>query len=392
MNRESFLSRFRKGCKDSREAISFGLELEHFVVRKADGRSVNYYVKPGVEEILSRLSDYYDVKEYSEGHLIALGSSDHNISIEPAAQLEISIVPCHNAEEIREIYCGFRSHIDPVLDEFGYELVTKGYQPVSKADELEIIPKQRYELMDRYFNSIGPWGKRMMRGTASTQVSVDYYSEKDFTDKYMVFYTLIPVMGLLFEDTPVFDGRPYKGHLLRQRIWNGTDPLRVDIQPYIRNGRIDFEDYLHFVMNAPIIVKKTDNEEYFSDETIGETLTEAVLDEKGVDHALSMVFPMIRLKNYIEIRTADSMDIDRACVYVDFINAIIMAMDKIKPMTDEMLQICPTFVKDAAEAIETDGIDAEIKGISIRDVTQKLLKFTEKYMKNAGEILDIINE
>ena len=391
MNRELFLSKFRKGCKKDTDRTSFGLELEHFVINSKDRRTVDYYGESGVEVILSRLSGFYEEKEYSEGHLIALGCKDYAISLEPAAQLEISIRPCRDSDEVRQIYNDFRKKTDPVLDEFGYEFATCGYQPLSSIDDLSIIPKKRYEYMYRYFNEIGPWGARMMKGTASTQVSVDYFSEKDFTEKYTALYTLSPVIGLLFEDTPVFEGKKYEGHLLRQKIWNSLDPSRVDIRPYIRNGVFDFESYLEFVMNAPVIVKETADGEVFSDEKIRDILNETALDEEGVDHLLSMVFPMIRLKNIIEIRIADSMNIDRACIYIDMISAILDSMDKINPMVSDIIDRCPSFAVSAAEAIETDGMDAQISGVSIRSITEELLAAVNPKMKNAGEMLEAFN-
>ena len=59
-------------------------------------------------------------------------------------------------------------------------MVTAGYQPASKVETLSLIPKERYRFMDRYFEKIGPYGRQMMRGTAATQVSIDYFSEEDF--------------------------------------------------------------------------------------------------------------------------------------------------------------------------------------------------------------------
>ena len=54
-----------------------------------------------------------------------------------------------------------------------------GYMPVGKAEDMELIPKDRYRFMDRYFRKFGPYGTCMMRGSASTQVSVDFRDEDD---------------------------------------------------------------------------------------------------------------------------------------------------------------------------------------------------------------------
>lgn len=105
-------------------------------------------------------------------------------------------------------------------------LETCGYQPYAKAAELPLIPKRRYEYMDAYFKHTETMGIRMMRGSASTQVSIDYLNEQDFVKKFQLAQMLSPVLALLTENTAVIDGIPVKNIFHGQKsgiMWTRND-------------------------------------------------------------------------------------------------------------------------------------------------------------------------
>ena len=54
--------------------------------------------------------------------------------------------------------------------------------------------------MDAYFRQSGKYGKYMMRASASTQVSVDYRSERDLIKKLRVLQKISPILMLMMEN------------------------------------------------------------------------------------------------------------------------------------------------------------------------------------------------
>lgn len=331
-NQANMIRFFQNGCKKSSQPLQFGLELEHFVVHSNSQESLSYNGEQGIEALMKKIKPLYEESFYSQGHLIGLSRQDLSVSLEPAAQLEVSISPQMDVKTIHEIYQQFYEEIVSVLTEWNCELVTMGYQPKSKAADLELIPKTRYEFMDRYFAGIGPYGRQMMRGTAATQVSIDYYSEEDFGKKYKAAMLLGNMFLELCLNTPVYEGMPLKdehldGKVPRLVIWNNTDARRVDISPFLQDNAIDFKGYSDFVMQTPVIVKMQGAEETFSNMTIGEICDERKLEEEELEHVLSMVFPMIRLKHYMEIRLADSMPIESVLCYIILIKGLFIDID-----------------------------------------------------------------
>ncbi len=315
-NKEQIIQYLKEGCKDSDMPLHFGVELEHFVVRKDTKEAVAYSGEKGMEAILMQLQPFYEESLYSEGHLIALGREGITLSLEPAAQLEVSISPQTDMEDIRIIYGCFVEEITSILENYSYEMLTYGYQPKSRVEDLELIPKARYRFMDTYFAKIGPFGRQMMRGTAATQVSIDYYSEEDFSRKYSIAYALKDVLASFCSNSPVYEGDEYTGLGLRDEIWTKTDKRRVDVAPFMIEGTMSFEDYADFVMHTPVIVNKCGSEEFYDERTIGEIAKERLFVKEELSHVLSMVFPMIRAKQFLEIRVADSMPMEKVLKYV----------------------------------------------------------------------------
>lgn len=82
-----------------------------------------------------------------------------------------------------DIYNAFYLQLSMTLATHGLRAWTVSYHPTRRAEELPLVPTPRNEAMDRYFRQTGACGVQMMRATASTQLIIDYYSERDFDTK-----------------------------------------------------------------------------------------------------------------------------------------------------------------------------------------------------------------
>lgn len=327
-NRKLMKEYLIKGCKKEGTPLYFGVELEHFIVDKKTKETVSYYGDKGVEAILQIISAYYEEQEYIDKHLIALKRDDLTISLEPGAQLEVSFAKQLDVKAIKAIYERFLTEIIPVLEQFGYELITEGYQPKTKVEDISLIPKKRYQFMDQYFSKIGKYGRQMMRGTAATQISIDYYSEEDFKKKFWVAYHLEDQFTAFMEHTPCYEGEICNEKQLRSKIWRNTDAARVDLKKYMTENGISFDSYVEFVMNSPVIVDYFQGEYRYCEETVLALSEKRLFTETEIAHFFSMVFPMVRAKQLIEIRFADSNSIQKVLQYVELMQAVFSDIDK----------------------------------------------------------------
>ena len=379
---------FRDGCKLNC-IQKLGVEIEHFIVHEDTGASVTYYEECGVVYLLHEIESYYPRHYYEGEHLLGLYNNDCSISLEPAGQLEISIVPKESIRVIQKIYQTFLRQLLPVLQRCGYRLVTLGYQPVSRADDLPLIPKKRYDYMDQYFQSSGTRGRNMMRGTAATQVSIDYCCEKDFQRKYKSAYLLMPALKLLTDNTPVFEGAPYQGCLARTYIWNNVDSVRCGMIPGTFRPDFGFRSYAEYLWNLPLIfLPPPEGSVYTGSRPVKDIWKDHLITPEDVEHILSMTFLDVRVKHYVEIRGADSMPFEYVMAYLALIKGLFFKPE----VLEELLAQYPVTeqnILDAENHLMKKGYDSEIYGQPASVFLWKLLDLAEDHLED-GEALCLL--
>jgi len=302
---EELIKRFNSGIKNSSQKL--GVEFEHFIIDQESLESCDY--GRGVKRVMENLSRKgWEPLNHESEELIALKKNEHYITLEPGGQIEVSLKPYKDIAEIRAAY-------SKVLDEIkasllnNQRIISLGYHPKSKIKSLEILPKVRYHQMFEYFKTRGKYAHYMMKGTASTQVAIDYHSEDDFTKKFRVSNFLSPFLYRIFDSSPIFEGKIYNKNNLRLNIWDYTDECRCGIpNNALTKEKYNFKDYSEFILDAPPIFLKN-NEDYMF--TGKKSLREIIHENKfnGIDleYVLGMVFPDTRLKSYIELRMPDAL-------------------------------------------------------------------------------------
>lgn len=384
---ESLVSFFEAGCKTS-EQFNMGVEIEHIPVDIRTGEAASFYGEDGVETVLSEYNNFMPGEMVIHNrYLLGLTYRDYNITLEPAAQFEISLKPCSEVGEIKYIYEQFRALADMYFKKHGLKLLNIGYQPVSHVSDLKLIPKERYEYMNDFFLTSGTRGMNMMRGTASTQVSVDYTSEKDFVRKFRLAYILGPAFRILTDNVPVFEGSPAESHLMRTQIWNNVDPARCGIIPGIEREGFGFKAYGSWLLSMPLILKTTgDKSVCTGNKTAGEVYADSDITPEDAAHIASMAFPDVRLKQFIEIRMADSLPCDLICAYAALIKGIFSSNASISELI-EKYPIDPEAIKASDASLMEKGFAGEIYGRGAIDFCRELISLASENLGDESKYL-----
>lgn len=376
---------FRDGCKLNC-IQKLGLEIEHFIVHEDTLEAVTYYEEHGIEFLLEELAPAYPRQYREGGRLLGLYNNDYAISLEPAGQLEVSIIPKESLRTIQRIYESFLRQIRPFLARFRYRLVTLGYQPKSRADDLPLIPKKRYEYMDAYFQRTGACGRNMMRGTAATQVSIDYCCEEDFRRKYRGAYLLMPALKLLTDNTPIFEGEPYGRHLARAFIWERVDPARCGMIPGTFDSHFGFRSYAEYLWNLPLIFVPTpEGAVYSGSRKASELYGDRLLTQEDIEHILSMTFLDVRLKHYVEIRGADSMSFEYVMAYLALVKGIFFDSAVLDGLLDRY-NIREGDVRAAEKSLADDGFNGSVYGQAASEFAESLLELAETGLEDSERI------
>lgn len=302
---EELIQIFNSGIKNGHDKL--GVEFEHFIIEQESLESCDY--NQGVKRVMENLSNIgWERLNHSSEEFLGLTKNGHYITLEPGGQIEVSLKPYKDVEEIREAYIRILGDIKKSLLE-NQKVISLGYHPKSKINTLEILPKVRYHEMFEYFKTRGKYAHYMMKGTASTQVAIDYHSEKDFIKKFRVSNFLSPFLYRIFDASPIFEGKIYKKNNLRLNIWDYTDECRCGIpNNALSKENYDFKDYSEFILNAPPIFLKKDEDYIFTGKkTFKKIIQENTIDGVDLEYVLGMVFPDTRLKRYIELRMPDAL-------------------------------------------------------------------------------------
>jgi glutamate--cysteine ligase len=145
--KQDLIRYFESGAKP-RPAWRVGTEYEKIAVSARDGRALPYSGVGGVEHLLRLLVERFGYEpEEEDGRILGLKGARAMISIEPGAQIELS------GEQCETIHCAneeFTEHIKQLIEvgsEFDVALLGLGMQPISRLDEIELIPKARYHII-----------------------------------------------------------------------------------------------------------------------------------------------------------------------------------------------------------------------------------------------------
>ena len=374
-NVKAIVDYFKSGIKNADEPGRLGVEIEHIVVDE-HSQAVSYSDEHGVRWMLEQLSGKFSEKTYGDDRsLIGLIEEGRTITLEPAAQLELSSGPYEYAAELQHDYSAFQYEVNKIAGPHGVRAIAIGYHPTAKVDDLELIPKQRYRFMDEHFAKIGPFGRCMMRGSAATQVSIDYYSVDDCLRKLRLASALTPALALLCDNSPIFEGKPRTHHMVRTEIWQKCDPARCNTVPGVLDPDFTLEDYAEYVLRTPAIFGIGEDGHSFATEmTFDELYADKPMSLADVEHALSLFFNDARLKTYIEIRPADSMPIPFVVAYASLLKGLFY-YDESRDALDELLAgVDEGAVNAAKAALMENGYNALVYGKSVAELIDELFR------------------
>lgn len=353
------LCRYFKSGETEKKHI--GLELEHFIMTD---KNMPLSYTDGVENILASVSSGFDEIYKENGRILAMKCNEYSVSIEPGAQLEVSVKPCKSVEEIEAVLEKFYSDFMTIVKSVGASLVNCGALSPDIPDRTEMIPKKRYEFMDEYFKTSGTMGRYMMRSSASTQVSVDYENEEDFINKFRVAYLLTPFLALYSAS-----GKPGEDNYLKRiDIWNNVDNKRTQAPVDLFDNGFGYESYARHIANTPVIFVPSENGYADTGEmTVSEASEKYGADDGYIEHYLSMAFPDVRLKSFIEIRIADSMERKRAVEYCKIVSNIMYSKKAVSKILNRYEGVGLDDIKTAKLNVRKFGEEATVYNRRAKD-------------------------
>jgi len=378
-----------------RERWRVGTEYEKVGIYRDTGQAIPYFGKRGVDFILRELIERFGwAPEEQDGNIIALTRDKAQITLEPGGQIELSGEPC---ESIHCTYAEFDQHIRELLEvtePLGIIFLGLGMQPVSRLEQIEWVPKQRYRIMAPYMLKVGKLGQRMMKQTATVQANIDYSDEKDAMAKFRTGMGLAPVLIAMFANSPICDGQLNGYRSFREHIWTDTDRNRSGLLKFAFAPEVSFAHYVEYALDVPMyFIVRNKNYIDMTDVTFRQFLTSGYRGERPTiedwnDH-LTTLFPETRIKRYLEIRSVDSQPPDlmpalSALVKGAFYDndCLQAAWDLVKGWSwDERMQVYLDSHRDA--------LAARIRRYSLLDLARELVEIAWEGLRRQNQVNDL---
>ena len=360
------------------EDFKIGIEFEHFVIDKDTLKTVSYYGKEGVEETLKDLEAQGWEGSYEGDYLLGLSNKDKVITLEPGSQLEFSVKPQKNIRDIEKEYMEFLEEIIPILDRKNQGLIAIGYHPETKINEIKILPKQRYSYMFEYFKDKGIHAHNMMKGTASLQIAIDFKSEEDYIKKFRIANALSPVLYAMFDNGFYFEGERWNKHNLRAYIWENCDKDRSGIAKGAFDKDFGYRKYAEYILNGPPIFMDDGEKMYPTrDRLVREMFNPENYSVEELEHILTMFFPDVRTKRYVEIRMIDAIPYPLNLAAVALIKGILYDEENLNKIYEYIEDINAVDIEKIKTSIFNKGINGEFKDKSIYEICRMIVEMAK---------------
>ena len=312
--KESIINYFKSGIKNKKN-FKIGVEHEKFLFNNQNNKRINY---SKIKEMFSALMEFGWNPILEKGNIIGLNKGGKNITLEPGNQIELSGEKLNHIHEACAESQDYLFELRQVTKKLDISIVSAGFDPISKLNEIPNNPKQRYKLMTKDMPLGGELSLDMMYRTCGTQLNIDYSSEEDFIKKFKIINSIVPISISLFANSSIVERKKSNFLSYRSRVWQNTSRGGL---PKLFFENLNFEKYAEFIINFPILFIQ-DKEKYlsgqkykfkdFMDGKIDE-VGNRLPNEKDLSTHLSTIFTENRLKKYIELRSMDTCGWDCLC-------------------------------------------------------------------------------
>ena len=323
-SKEKIVEYFNSGIKEIRD-FKIGIEHEKFLFNKTDNKRIDY---SKIKEMFAALLEFGWRPILEKENIIGLNKGNKNISLEPGNQIELSGEKLNHIHEACAESQDYLFELRQVTKKLDLKIVSAGFDPISKLDQIPNNPKQRYSLMNQVMPLGGELSLDMMYRTCGTQLNLDYKSEDDFIKKFKIVNSIVPISIALFANSSIVEKKDSNYLSYRSRVWQNTSRGGL---PKLFFEELNFEKYADFIINFPILFIQEDENYISGKRYIFKDFMDGKIEEinnrlpniKDLTNHLSTIFTENRLKKYIELRSMDTCGWDCLCAGPAFYTGLL---------------------------------------------------------------------
>ncbi len=387
-NKEQLVEYFRKGSKST--FLKIGTEHEKFLFNVKNNKPISYTGSQSIETIFQLLEQNGWIPIYDEDKIIGLTKNNKSITLEPGLQIELSGEALNNIHETCKEVNEYLKEMAQVCDQLNIGLLGSGFSPNAKLEEVGRLPKKRYEIMRRYMPKVGSHGLDMMHRTCGTQINLDFKNEEDFKNKTKAATCVIPIALSIFSNSPFQESKLSGYFSYRSWVWQNTDKQRSGLIDFFMDEGNSFERYVDYALHVPMYFVKHQNKtidvsgESFNDFLQGNL--KKILNTKPTlkdwESHISTIFNEIRLKTYLEIRSADSCSWSGLCSIPAFWTGLLYDEESLNHVLDITKDWSFSDVNNAYLDAAKNGLNTNLRNKPIYQLAKNFIAIAKKGLDN----------
>ena len=350
-----------------------------------------------VQAVLLSLTSSSDDALFEEGVVAEVFTGEggmDRVTVEPGGQIEFSGAPRRSLSEIEASLTAHLTRLREIAAQNGFKFLATGFDPLRTIEEQRWFPKPRYRVMRPYLATRGRRAWDMMCRTCAIQANLDYGSEQDLAKKFVLGNRLAPVVTAIFAASPFENGQLSGYKSTRAAVWLETDADRASVSPLALRDDFSLEAFVDYALAVPMLFARRDGR-YLNEPTgvrFSKFLDGVFMDgvrvglqpifQDWTDH-LTTIFTEARLKQYIELRSADSNNAAMALA----MQALWKGLMYDAGALDEALRLAPKLsreeMRELQEAVAREGLAARAVGVNVLQIAKDAIALA---MEGLGRI------
>jgi glutamate--cysteine ligase len=372
----------RRGAKP-RSAWMCGVEFELFGYDLK--RDYQRITPAQVQRVLAGFAPSSSDLVYEDNVLIEVNAGQMNrLTVEPGGQVEFSGAPQRYLQDVESEIQRYLSRLHEIADGDCLAFLAVGFDPLRTLEEQRWFPKARYEIMRPYLATKGKRAWDMMTRTCATQANLDYGSAEDLAQKFQVGNRLAPIVTAIFANSPFEGGRVSDYKSTRAAAWLATDDDRTGPCPAALTEQFSPDEFVRFALDVPMIFAQRDGR-YMDEPTgmkFGEFLARGCPSVQPVfgdwaDH-LTTIFTEARLKQHIELRSADCGSLPMALALQAFWKGLMYDADSLAQAHALAPRLELEEMRALQECVAREALAARFEGVDVLNLAKEVVRLARQ--------------